>query len=86
MSNTQQNDPTEDIRREQVNQINTDPGSKEALEAKYGKVWDTSEMQQEFEAISFLAPYIVVRRKSDGVKGTLTFQHNPRYYFNFQPA
>jgi hypothetical protein len=26
----------------------------------------------------------VVRRKSDGVKGSLEFQHNPRFYFNFK--
>ncbi len=31
-----------------------------------------------------LAPYVVVRRKSDGQKGSLEFQHHPRYYFRFQ--
>ena len=41
-------------------------------------------MQQEFDAIGFLAPLIVVSRKSDGVKGSLEFSHNPRYYFNWQ--
>ena len=30
-------------------------------------------------------PFVVVRRKSDGVKGSLEFQHNPRYYFSFSP-
>lgn len=79
-------DPTESIRREMVNEINHEPGSREALEAKYGQVWSTDQMQQEFEAIGFMAPLIVVRRKSDGVKGSLTFQHNPRFYFNFVPA
>lgn len=32
-----------------------------------------------------MAPLVVVRRKADGVKGSLEFQHNPRFYFNFQP-
>ena len=36
-----------------------------------------------FAVEGFLAPYVVVRRKSDGVRGTLTFQHSPRFYFDF---
>jgi hypothetical protein len=34
--------------------------------------------------MGFAAPYVVVRRKSDGVKGSLEFTHHPRVYFNFQ--
>jgi hypothetical protein len=30
-------------------------------------------------------PLVVVRRKADGVKGSLEFQHNPRLYFTFRP-
>tara|TARA_Y100000310_G_scaffold91334_1_gene88674 strand:+ start:2028 stop:2273 length:246 start_codon:yes stop_codon:yes gene_type:complete len=77
-------DPTENIRRNMVAEINSDPGSREALEAQHGQVWDTEQMSEDFEAIGFMAPFIVVRRKSDGVKGSLTFQHSPRFYFNFQ--
>ena len=76
-------DPTEDFRRARVNEINADPGSREALEQQYGQVWDTSQMSDDFDAIGFLAPYIVVRRKSDGKKGCLEFQHAPRFYFSF---
>lgn len=76
-------DPTETIRRERLAEINTAPGSREALEALHGKVWDTQQLSQDFEVIGFLAPYVVVRRKSDGMKGSLEFQHNPRWYFNF---
>ncbi len=76
-------DPTEAIRRQEVAEINADPGSREALKAQYGNVWDTKELQQEFEVLGFLAPYVVVRRKSDGVKGSLTFQHAPRLYYSF---
>ena len=32
-----------------------------------------------------MAPLVVVRRKSDGVKGSLMFQHSPRFYFGFEP-
>ena len=80
------NDPTEAIRKHMVAEINAVPGSREALEAEYGQVWDISQMQKEFTALSFLAPMIIVRRKSDGQKGSLTFQHDPRFYFDFQEA
>ena len=51
-----------------------------------GEVWNTEELQRDFEVTGFAAPYVVVRRRSDGVKGTLEFTHSPRVYFNFQAA
>lgn len=78
-------DPTEAIRRQRVAEINAEPGSREALEAEYGRVWSTDELSEEFEVLGFSAPLVVTRRKSDGRKGSLEFQHNPRFYFNFQP-
>lgn len=78
-------DPTEAIRRERLVEINAVPGSRETLEAKHGQVWDTDQMTEEFQVIGFLAPVVVVRRHSDGVKGSLEFQHSPRFYFGFQP-
>lgn len=77
-------DPTEDIRRAEVARINAEPGSRESLENLYGQVWDTPELSRDFEVIGFMAPYVVVRRKADGVKGSLEFQHSPRYYFKFK--
>ena len=77
-------DPTETIRREMVQEINHDPKSRPALTEKYGQVWNTKEMQEDFEALHFMAPLISVRRKSDCQKGSLTFQHDPRYYFDFK--
>lgn len=77
-------DPTESIRREMLAEINSEPGSREALEAEHGQVWDTKQLSEDFEVIGFAAPLIVVRRKADGVKGSLFFQHNPRFYFDFE--
>ena len=77
-------DNTEDIRRQMVNEINANPGSREALAAKYGQVWSTDELRAEFEVEGFMAPFCVVRRRSDGARGSLEFQHYPRWYFNFQ--
>jgi hypothetical protein len=48
-------------------------------------VWSTDELVEEFEVIGFMAPICVVRRRSDGQKGSVEFQHSPRYYFGFQP-
>jgi hypothetical protein len=76
-------DATEPLRRQRIVEINAQPGSREALEAQHGQVWSTEELSQDFEVIGFMAPYVVVRRKSDGKKGSLEFQHNPRFYFNF---
>ena len=76
-------DPTEAIRRDLVEQINEDPNGREALEAQHGKVWDTKEMSEDFTPIGFMAPFIIVSRRSDGVRGSLMFQHHPRFYFDF---
>jgi hypothetical protein len=55
------------------------------LSANYGDVWSTKELQEEFTVRSFLAPYVFVTRKTDGVPGSLSFTHHPRYYFSFVP-
>lgn len=77
-------DPTEAARRQRLVEINTQPKDRAELEALYGLVWDTRELAAEFIIIGFMAPFIAVQRKSDGVKGSLEFQHQPRFYFNFQ--
>jgi len=45
--------------------------------------WSTDELRRDFEVIGFMAPFVVVKRKSDGAKGSLEFTHEPRWYFNF---
>ena len=79
-------DETEPFRRQRIAEINAEPSERSALEAQYGQVWNTEELSQEFEVVGFMAPYVVVRRKSDGQKGSLEFRHSPRFYFNFQTA
>ncbi len=77
-------DPTETTRRQMVQEINSQPGSRELLEAQHGQAWDTTELQQEFSVLGFMAPFVIVARKSDGVKGSLLFQHSPRLYYGFK--
>ncbi len=78
-------DPTETIRRHRIAEISLQPGSREALEAQYGQVWNTDQLTEDFDVLGFMAPLVIVRRKSDGRKGSLEFQHSPRTYFNYQP-
>lgn len=51
-----------------------------------GQTWNTEELQRDFEVLGFGAPFVTVRRKSDGVLGMLEFTHNPRVYFDFKEA
>tara|TARA_R100001594_G_scaffold8664_1_gene22068 strand:- start:76 stop:345 length:270 start_codon:yes stop_codon:yes gene_type:complete len=78
-------DTTEGIRKLVSGAINNDSATdREAAEAQYGQVWTTSELTKEFFVKGFMAPYVVVVRKSDNQRGTMMFQHRPRFYFNFQ--
>ncbi len=82
-------DAWEQIRRNAVSVIASEVTSNKPdkervrLEQKYGRVWDTKELQKDFTVNSFLAPFVSVVRKSDGAKGSITFQHRPRFYFDF---
>ena len=88
------NDTTSsDIRRDFVAQntaaVQSDDPAQELarLEAKHGagNVWNTEQLSTLFSVESFLAPFCVVKRRSDGKKGVVEFQHSPRFYFNFSP-
>lgn len=57
-------DETEAIRRELVAEINAAPGSREALQAEHGQVWDTQELGRDYEVIGFAAPLVVVRHRA----------------------
>jgi hypothetical protein len=57
--------------------------TREIIEAKYGRAWDTKQLQEDYSVRGFLAPFVSVTRKSDGVKGILQFTHMPRFYFDF---
>jgi len=49
------NDETESIRRQQLIEINAQPGSREALEAEHGQVWDTQALARDFTVLGFMA-------------------------------
>ncbi len=45
------NDSTKELRRERLSEINAVPGSRQALEAQYGQVWDTQQLAEDFEVL-----------------------------------
>ena len=67
-------DPTELARRELLAQGITPEGQE----------WTTEQLLEEFEVLGFLAPFVHVRRRSDGKEGSLMFRHSPRVYFGWQ--
>lgn len=83
-------DHTEKIRRKMVEEINEEVKSNDSneerkrLEEKYSQVWNTKELQEDFEITAFMAPFVGVTRKSDRKEGIMMFQHLPRFYFSFQ--
>lgn len=62
----------------------TESATRTDLTAKYGQVWDTQELQRDFVVLGFSLCLVVVKRKSDGVLGSLDFTHSPRFYHSFQ--
>lgn len=71
---------TDNIRRDMI--ANGEP--EQNLAATTDTTYDTQALSAEFEVLGFSAPFVIVRRFSDGVKGSLEFTHSPRVYFNFQ--
>ena len=74
-------DITESARREMIA-----TGQPEADLNAADRRWTTQELAADFNVVGFAAPFVVVVRKSDGVKGSMEFTHSPRFYFNFVPA
>jgi hypothetical protein len=74
------NDPTESIRRALVESGQPHRDLEQASER-----WDSDQLRNEFIVHGFLAPFVIVTRKADGVKGSLWFTHSPRVYFDFRP-
>ena len=72
-------DPTEDIRRELQGEINQGDFPIE------GETFTTEQLREQFDVHGFMAPFVRVTRKADGVRGLLMFRHYPRIYFSFEP-
>ena len=71
-------DDTENLRR---NMLATGQPERDLEQAD--QVWTPTDMARDFTVSGFMAPFVIVTRKSDGAKGSLEFTHSPRVYFNF---
>jgi hypothetical protein len=76
-------DETEEIRRKRLAELNQAAAARDILEKQYGKVWDSAQIRVEFEIVGFMAPFVVVKVRATGEVGSLEFQHDPRFYFNY---
>ena len=76
-------DPTEQARRDLIALM---PADLQARVEAGEQVWTTAQLTEEFSVEGFAAPFVVVRRKVDGVRGSLMFTHDPRYDFGWEPA
>jgi len=74
---------TETLRLCRLIRLNVETADRSTLEQRHGQVWDPAELRRDFTPIGYMAPFVVVRRKADGVLGSLEFQHQPRFYFNW---
>ena len=79
-------DETETIRREMVADNQRRPWTRPDLEAKHGQVWDTANCKNDFEVIGFAAPFVVVKRRSDGSKGQSHVPEQPPLLLQLQPG
>jgi len=79
---------TEDVRRVMTASINAEALSVEEKDLceKYGQLWDTQQLQQDYTVHGFMAPFVKVTRKSDNVDGLMMFSHHPRWYHSFEPT
>lgn len=62
----------------------TMPKQLEEARARGEQVWDTKQLQEDFEVTGFSAPFVGVVRRSDGARGAMMFTHSPRWYFGFK--
>ena len=79
-------DPTESIRRTLRVVIDAHPGSREALEAEHGQVWDPNQLGDDFDVIGFAAPIVAVRRKERRPDGQPSFPGHAPLLFCLQRA
>jgi hypothetical protein len=76
-----------DLKRAKMTaEINANAKSREVLAAEFGSVYNTDELMEHYEIISFAAPFVYGVDRATKKKGTLIFQHNPRFYHSFKEA
>ncbi|MGA2033218.1 MAG: hypothetical protein ABSG68_13250 [Thermoguttaceae bacterium] len=73
-------DPLKEMHR-RIERLLSQPRTREELKAVFRQVWDERQLAEDFEVLGFIDEAMEVRRKSDGLVGSLSYQDSPRFYF-----
>jgi hypothetical protein len=67
--------------------INGKPRTREEIQEQLraNPVWDAREFMEAFEVLGWKSPFVIAVNKQTGERGSLLFQHEPRFYFSFDP-
>ena len=77
-------DSTEESRRERLEQINANRVHDQHWKRCMGRFGIRASCSGTFMVVGFLAPFVHVRRRDNGEEGSMEFQHQPRFYFNYR--
>jgi hypothetical protein len=75
-------DPLKAMRR-RIESLLSQPRTREELEVVFRQVWDERQLAEDYEILGFTDDRMDVRRKSDGIVGSLSYQDSPRFFFSF---
>lgn len=69
--------------KENPSSASSSTGTKTPEDYDEDKTWTTEQLLEEFEVLGFAMGFCVVKRKSDGQMGSLSFHHAPRVYYDW---
>ena len=78
-------DETETIRRQMVAEINANPGAERNLKPSTARSGTRAKCRTISRCSAFSLRLSSCSRRSDGVRGSLMFQNDPRLYYGFSP-
>lgn len=66
-----------------MGRLPTSKGLASTEEYAEDKTWTTDQLLEDFKVLGFAFGFCVVVRKSDGQRGSLSFIHYPRLYYDW---
>jgi hypothetical protein len=78
-----QSDPTESIRRTRQAELNSGAKPRDLLTITSGAMKPRISQRSRTSSVDHTCPYWASKDRTTGKKGSLEFQHSPRFYFKF---
>lgn len=72
------------LRKEYARKLNAKPRPRADLDRLFQITLDPEQLRENYEVISFFAPFVYVRNKFSNAEDILVFQHSPRFYWQFE--